>query len=91
MQQPWSATRIAQEQPPVIQFDLVHCDCIQEMGMGQLTVARQLGISYLVTLHDGWWLSPNQFLTSPSGRFVDPGDLVGHHDAPEQVLAGAAA
>ena len=59
-------------------FDLVHAHCIQELGVGPLTVARELGIPYVVTLHDGWWLSPRQFLTTPSGRLVDVRDPLGH-------------
>ena len=31
-----------------------------------------------MTLHDGWWLSPRQFLTTPSGRLVDVRDPLGH-------------
>ena len=61
-------------------FDLVHCHCIQEMGIGPLTVARDLGIPYVVTLHDGWWLSPRQFLTTPSGCPVDVRDPLGHRE-----------
>ena len=59
-------------------FDLVHAHCIQELGIGPLTVAREQGIPYVVTLHDGWWLSPRQFLTTPSGRPVDVRDPLGH-------------
>ena len=59
-------------------FDLVHCHCIQVMGVGPLNVARDLGIPYVVSLHDGWWLSPRQFLTTPSGRPVDVRDPLGH-------------
>ena len=60
-------------------FDLVHCHCIQELGIGPLTVARDLGIPYVVTLHDGWWLSPRQFLTTPwsSGRCSRPPGALG--------------
>ena len=70
------------------QFDLIHAHCLQVLSVAPLKVAAELDIPYLVTLHDGWWLSPNQFLTSASGRSVDPGDPIGHHDAPEQVDAG---
>ena len=61
-------------------FDLVHSHCIQELGIGPLTAARELGTPYVVTLHDGWWLSPRQFLTTPSGRLVDVQDPLGHVD-----------
>ena len=59
-------------------FHLVHAHCIQVLGVGPLTVAREHGIPYVVTLHDGWWLSPRQFLTTPSGRPVDVRDPLGH-------------
>jgi len=43
-------------------------------------VARQLGIPYLITLHDAWWLSPELFLVSPAGRQVDPTKPFDHID-----------
>ena len=46
-------------------FDLIHCHCVQELGIGPLQVAAELGLPYVVTLHDGWWLSQRQFLTTP--------------------------
>ena len=61
-------------------FDLVHCHCIQVLGVGPLLVAQELGIPYVVTLHDGWWLSPRQFLTTASGRLIDGRDPLGHVD-----------
>jgi glycosyltransferase involved in cell wall biosynthesis len=61
-------------------FDLVHCHCIQVIGVGPLLVAQELGIPYVVTLHDGWWLSPRQFLTTASGRLIDGRDPLGHVD-----------
>ena len=61
-------------------FDLVHCHCIQVLGVGPLLVARELGIPYVVTLHDGWWLSPRQFLTTSGGRPVDVRDPLSHHE-----------
>ena len=61
-------------------FDLVHCHCIQVLGVGPLLVAQELGIPYVVTLHDGWWLSPRQFLTTVSGRLIDGRDPLGHVD-----------
>ena len=80
-----SVERFCREWFPREQFDLIHAHCLQVLSVAPLKVAAELDIPYLVTLHDGWWLSPNQFLTSASGRSVDPGDPIGHHDAPEQV------
>ena len=70
---------------PTEAFDLIHAHCLQVLSVGPLKVAAELQIPYLVTLHDGWWLSPSQFLTSSSGRAVDPADPISHYDAPEQV------
>ncbi len=70
---------------PAEAFDLIHAHCLQVLSVGPLKVAAELGIPYLVTLHDGWWLSPSQFLTSSRGRSVDPANPIGHYDAPEQV------
>ena len=61
-------------------FDLIHSHCIQVLGVGPLLVAQELGIPYVVTLHDGWWLSPRQFLTTASGRLIDGRDPLGHVD-----------
>ena len=65
-------------------FDLIHAHCLQVLSASPLEVARELGIPYAVTLHDGWWLSPRQFLITASGDPVDPADPLGHYDAPEQ-------
>ena len=59
-------------------FDLIHSHCIQMLGIGPLIVAKDLGIPYAITLHDGWWLSPWQFLTTPSGRPVQVNDPLRH-------------
>ena len=66
-------------------FDLVHAHAIQVLGVGPLRVAAELGIPYAVTLHDGWWLSPRQFLLTPLGRPVDLNDPIGHHDVPDRI------
>jgi glycosyltransferase involved in cell wall biosynthesis/tetratricopeptide (TPR) repeat protein len=63
-------------------FDLIHAHCLQMLTAAPLQVAAELGIPYLVTLHDGWWLSPRLFLTTVSGRPIDPADPLGHYDDP---------
>lgn len=47
--------------------DLVHVHCVQRMGVGVIDLCRHRGLPYLVTLHDGWWASPHQFITGPDG------------------------
>ena len=63
-------------------FDLIHAHCLQMLTAAPLQVAAELGIPYLVSLHDGWWLSPRLFLTTVSGRAIDPADPLGHYDDP---------
>lgn len=68
-------------------FDLIHAHCLQILSAAPLRVASELGIPYLVTIHDGWWLSPQLFLTTPLGAPVDPADPLGHHDHPGELSA----
>ena len=65
-----------QEEP----FDLIHCHCCQVLTAAPLVVAQELGIPYLVSLHDGWWLSPELFLVTPGGRVIDPAKPLDHID-----------
>jgi glycosyltransferase involved in cell wall biosynthesis len=48
--------------------DLVHLHCIQRLTASVVDRLRQRGLPYVVTLHDGWWVSPNQFVVSSDGR-----------------------
>lgn len=59
-------------------FDLIHAHCMQIITAAPLVVAHELGIPYVVSLHDGWWLSPLQFLITDQGKAVDPVDPLGH-------------
>jgi glycosyltransferase involved in cell wall biosynthesis len=47
--------------------DLVHLHCIQRLTASVVDSIRRRGVPYVVTLHDGWWASPNQFVVSPDG------------------------
>lgn len=51
-----------------IRPDLVHFHCIQRLTMAVVDAVRRRKTPYVVTLHDGWWLSPNQFVNSASGQ-----------------------
>ncbi|QEY32397.1 glycosyltransferase [Synechococcus sp. RSCCF101] len=55
-------------------FDAIEAHSIQILTAAPLRVALEQGIPYTVVLHDGWWLSERQFLTTPDGRSVDPAD-----------------
>ena len=65
-------------------FDLIHAHCLQVLSAAPLQVAHALGIPYAITLHDGWWLSPRQFLITASGAPVDPADPLSHYDNPAE-------
>ena len=69
-------------------FDLIHAHSVQVLSAAPLRVARDMSIPYIVTLHDGWWLSPCLFLTTASGRSVEPADPLSHHDDPTAVPQG---
>ncbi len=47
--------------------DLVHFHCIQRLTGTAVEVAARLDIPYLVTCHDGWWISDFQFLYDEDG------------------------
>lgn len=47
--------------------DIVHVHCVQRLGAGIIDACRRRGIPYVLTLHDGWWASPQQFITGPDG------------------------
>lgn len=49
--------------------DVVHFHSIQGLGIGLLQVCIELGIPYVVTLHDAWWLCERQFMVRPDGRY----------------------
>jgi glycosyltransferase involved in cell wall biosynthesis/tetratricopeptide (TPR) repeat protein len=61
-------------------FDLIHAHCLQMLTAAPLQVAAELAVPYLVTLHDGWWLSPRLFLTTITGQPIDPADPLGHFE-----------
>jgi glycosyltransferase involved in cell wall biosynthesis/tetratricopeptide (TPR) repeat protein len=44
------------------QPDLVHFHCVQRLTAAVVEETATLGIPYLVTVHDGWWISERQFL-----------------------------
>jgi glycosyltransferase involved in cell wall biosynthesis/tetratricopeptide (TPR) repeat protein len=42
--------------------DVIHFHCIQRLTGAVCRAAKQRGIPYFVTVHDGWWISDSQFL-----------------------------
>lgn len=79
------------------QPDLVHIHCIQRLTASLVDATARAGIPYLVTVHDGWWVSDEQFLLDPAtgpvyetGRWGSPRRLERLRAAlngAEQVLA----
>ena len=61
-------------------FDLVQCHCCQILTAAPLVAAENHSIPYEIVMHDGWWMSPEQFLVSPAGVVIDPGDPIAHID-----------
>jgi glycosyltransferase involved in cell wall biosynthesis len=59
-------------------FDLIHAHCLQVLTIAPLVAARMAKIPYIVSLHDAWWLSPFQFLTTDDGRLIDPKTPTSH-------------
>lgn len=56
------------------EFDLIHFHSIQMLTASAVDAARELRIPYLITLHDGWWLSRYLFLMDARGQMIDPAD-----------------
>ncbi len=52
--------------------DLIHFHSIQRLTASPLVVAKELGIPYIVTVHDAWWLGDRQFLIDNDGKECDP-------------------
>lgn len=46
---------------------MVHFHCIQRLSDVIVSEVLNAGIPYIVTLHDGWWISPHQFLVDQYG------------------------
>ena len=58
---------------------LIHFHAVQRLTASLLDEAKAAGVPYLVTAHDGWWISDHQFLldgeglpVTRSGRWGDP-------------------
>lgn len=55
-------------------FDILHVHALQVLTASVVQAALEAGIPYVITLHDAWWICSRQFLTSPSGRAIDPAE-----------------
>lgn len=48
--------------------DLIHFHCLQRLTSDIVIEAATRGLPYLITMHDGWWISNRQFLIDESGQ-----------------------
>lgn len=53
--------------------DLVHFHCVQRLTGSIVEATRDMGIPYIVTLHDAWWFSDLQFLVDTDGKVYPEG------------------
>jgi glycosyltransferase involved in cell wall biosynthesis len=47
---------------------LVHFHCIQRLTVSIVEATAKAGIPYVITAHDGWWISDRQFLVDADGE-----------------------
>jgi glycosyltransferase involved in cell wall biosynthesis len=60
---------------------VIYCHCCQVLTASVLTPAIKQSIPYTVTVHDGWWISPFQFLVNDNGKNFDHQDPIAHLDS----------
>lgn len=54
----------------LVQPDIIHFHCIQRLTASLVDVAADRAIPFIVTVHDGWWISDRQFLVDEGGTPV---------------------
>jgi glycosyltransferase involved in cell wall biosynthesis len=51
-----------------IRPSLVHFHCIQRLTVSVVSAVRERGIPYVITAHDGWWISSIQFIVNENDQ-----------------------
>ncbi|WP_406736914.1 glycosyltransferase [Thioclava sp. GXIMD4215] len=80
-----------------VQPDLVHFHCIQRLTTSIVHAARLRQIPYVITMHDAWWISKNQFVLDNAGNASfydykkDVSELPERAQGLRRALLGAAA
>lgn len=78
--------------------EIIHFHCIQRLSATIVREALAARIPYLITLHDGWWISDHQFLIDEDGflRLPEPSSPERHvagppkrHEEVNEILRGA--
>ena len=62
-------SKIFGEQVERFRPDLIHFHCVQRLTPSVCLEALARKIPYVVTVHDGWWISHNQFLLDNDNRY----------------------
>jgi len=52
-----------------VQPDLVHAHCLQDIGSGVISVAKEMGLPVVLSMHDFWWLCERQFMIRPNHHY----------------------
>ncbi len=72
--------------------DLIHFHCIQRLTSSVVSEARKAEIPYIITAHDGWWISDKQFLVDENDEIStyqyddDKDDQIGINKNRQRVL-----
>ena len=53
----------------MLQPDLVHAHCLQDIGAGVLSRIKQRGVPVVLSVHDFWWICERQFMIRPDQRY----------------------
>ncbi len=64
------------------QFDLIHFHALPVLTAAPVDAARKLATPYLITLHDGWWLSRHMFLVDETGGLINHRQAFSNPDDP---------
>ncbi len=72
------------------QPDLIHFHCIQRLTASIVEAAKDMGIPYMVTAHDAWWISDHQFLIDANDNVYPEGhpDIYAPRTLPHNVTLG---
>ena len=71
--------------------DLVHIHCIQRLTLSVVKEVAAFGVPYVVTVHDGWWISDHQFFMDKACRLQMPWKLEQHKTSGNPHERGASA
>lgn len=67
--------------------DKVHFHCVQRLTASVVEATKDMGVPYIVTVHDAWWISDHQFLVDKNGKVYPEGHPDPYHERvlPENI------